>query len=159
MTDRFQVLLSSSTCAATQRAGGVDRARRVLPPRAHGQGLTSLPISAHLELFCPPCNPLQSVTGARAKAWCLLIHAEASLSLSLSLSLHLSHECVLELVQLSSDVNECKPLLMGCQRWDGATATRFLREQEAAEGQGLTLVHFSAQPQPFWSMSRFVSGL
>jgi len=29
-------------------------------------------------------------TGARAKAWCLLIHAKASLSLYLSLSLSLS---------------------------------------------------------------------
>jgi len=28
-----------------------------------------------------------SLTGARAKAWCLLLHAEASLSLSLSLAL------------------------------------------------------------------------
>jgi len=26
-------------------------------------------------------------------------------------------------------------------------------------GQGLTLVHFSAQPKPFWSMSHFVSSL
>jgi hypothetical protein len=26
-------------------------------------------------------------------------------------------------------------------------------------GQGLTLVHFSAQPQPFWSVSRLVSSL
>jgi hypothetical protein len=26
-------------------------------------------------------------------------------------------------------------------------------------GQGLTLVHFSARPQPFWSVSRFVSNL
>ena len=45
------------------------------------QGLTLVPISAQLELFCPPCNP--------------------------------THECVLEMLKLSSNVNECKPLPAG----------------------------------------------
>ena len=51
--------------------------------RACGQGLKLVPISAQLELFSPPC-----VT-------------------------QLNPECVLELLKLSSNKNECKPLPAG----------------------------------------------
>jgi len=48
---------------------------------------------------------------------------------------NLTHECVLELLKLSSNVNECNPLPSSRLR--------------SATWQGLTLVHFSAQPEPF----------
>ena len=46
----------------------------------------------------------------------------------------------------------------------GSTSERFgsgpgVVPGSVAPGQGLTLVHFSAQPSPFWSVSRFVSSL
>ena len=84
---------------AVQRAG--IRARGV---RAHdGQdvraGQDLVDVALHVIGGLSPQQPRVKVrwmtTGARAKAWCLLIYAEASLSLSLSLSLYLSlSKCV-----------------------------------------------------------------
>ena len=48
---------------------------------ALSQGLTLVPISAELELFCPSCNPT-----------------------------NLTHECVLGVAQVESNMNVCKPL-------------------------------------------------
>jgi hypothetical protein len=39
------------------------------------------------------------------------------------------------------------------------TGMGFAGETGRSGGEGLTLVHFSAQPKPFWSVSRFVSSL
>jgi len=47
---------------------------------------------------------------------------------------------------LSRQVEECKPLNEG-----HAEPAAQLRRCRRAQRQGLTLVHFSAQPEPFWS--------
>jgi hypothetical protein len=61
----------------------------------------------------------------------------------------LTHECVLELLKLSCDVNECKPLLRGLFADSALAAIAELeRLVSSSGGQGLTLVHFSAQLQP-----------
>ena len=89
MINCFQVFLSNSTCAPTSRSSRLRfrctwrSPRRGWRTTTSRQGLTLVPISGQLELFCPPCNP------------------------------PFNHECVLELLKLSSDVKEFKPLLPG----------------------------------------------
>ena len=84
------------------------------------QGLTLVPISAQLERFCPPYSP------------------------------EVAHECVLELLKLSSAVNECKPLpsspfwLHTCMG-DATTRRNSGVMHIGPHAQGLTLVHFSGQ--------------
>jgi len=74
--------------------------------------------------------------------------------LNLSSSVHhvtqLNSECVLELLKLSSTVNECKPLASGRRlsegQFDLGPEPAFSPDADA--GQGLTLVHYSAQLEP-----------
>jgi hypothetical protein len=65
---------------------------------------------------------------------------------------------------LSSDVNECNPLLVGDA---SAVVRRGILAQLcvlrgvgfAGVGQGLIIVHFPAQPMPFWSQLPVPPGL
>ena len=97
---RFQILLSIATCAATHRPRhalrrrGVRRRRRLrrATPRCGGAGSPYVDLSwcqrLNLESGKLPSNfagtllSTATCTGAKAEAWCLLIHADASLSLS-----------------------------------------------------------------------------
>jgi len=54
-----------------------------------------------------------------------------------------THECVLKLLKLSSNVNECKPLPLGSKYAVKALDVGSgLASRNTASKQGLTLVHF-----------------
>jgi len=46
-------------------------------------------------------------------------------------------------------VNECKPLVLGSERAQYEDIIGKLKRLVESERQGVTLVHFSAQPEPF----------
>ena len=67
-----------SVTESTSKAGGGSRLQGANPVSCGGHGYSLVPPYTCGSASLPP-----SPTGARAKVWCLLIYAEASLSLSL----------------------------------------------------------------------------
>ena len=94
----------------------------------------------------------ESESGSEAGAYTRSLSAELELSLCPT-SPKLTRECVPNELKLSSNVNECKPLVRG--RGGGGAGSGVGRELRDPRGdrrshpprhrQGLTLVHFSAQ--------------
>jgi hypothetical protein len=115
----------------SQRNGALLEPSSARPSRCRHVETGSDCLPRHLTYCIPSFSELNDIiqrggtylsgTGGRAKAWCLLIHAEVSVSLSIS--------------QLSGPTS-------GVGGAAGAAAA------PAAE-QGLRLFHFSAQPEPF----------
>jgi len=89
-------------------------------------------------------RPAREVAASLRGQGLKFVSISAQLELILSASQpHLSHGCVLKLPKLSSNAKECKPLPAG-----GSPRCMTASYPTTGGKQGLTLVHFSALPEP-----------
>jgi ankyrin repeat protein len=134
MMNCFQVLLSNSTCAATARAE-VDSART-------DTGSTALNAAA--------CGGYERVVELLLAGGAAVDTARAdSGSTALHAAAHAGHLPVLErLLAAGADVDVART---GDEGGTSLYLAAYGGYEHVVQWQGLALVHFSAQPKPFWS--------